>query len=118
MLLHLPEIELGRDLDAFLDVLALEAASGQYDERFGQLSSRCAGKRNVLSLIQVGMENFALLRKVLKHVLEVLHPVAYVSRFVLHYEAEDLLVHVGRREIFAEAEKGQHVALGDEMQRD
>ncbi len=118
MLLHLLQVELRRYLDPFLDVLFLETTAGQDDECLGQFGRGRAGERNIFSFIEMRMQDFALFREVLEHVFEMLHAVADVPRFILHHQAENFLVHVGRRQIFAEAEQGQHVAFRDQMQRD
>lgn len=63
LFVHLLELESGGDLDALRDVLLLEAAAGEHDERLGQLG-RCARReRNVLGLVEMAVQDFALSRR-------------------------------------------------------
>src|SRR5439155_361819 len=116
VLLGLLHLEGQRDTRALRDVLLLQALAGEDDERLQHLGRIAGAEDEVLGLVEVVVDQLALLGEVIDHPLEMLHPVAHVPRLVLHNQAKELLVALGRRDVLAEAEEGQHHALGLEVE--
>src|SRR5207245_781585 len=118
MFLHLFKLEGGGYANSLSNIFRLETPTRQDDESFRQLRGSSCRKGDIFGLVQVAVQNFALLRIVLQYPLEVLHAVADMASFVLHHEPENLLINVRWREILAEAEQREHIALSHQMQRD
>src|SRR5437773_8143435 len=75
VLLGLLHLEGHRDARALGDVLLLEPLARENDERLQDLGRVAGAEDEVLGLVEVGVDQLALLREVVEHPLEMLHPV-------------------------------------------
>ena len=89
---HLLHLELRGDPHALLDVLLLHPLAGEDDEGLHDLDGVAAAEDEVLGLVEMLVDDLALLGEVIEDPLQVLHAVADVARLVLHHQAEEFLV--------------------------